>query len=71
MRRLGDLLTDLGFNKDAPLDSQKALFRHLVRSANVRPATVSPPTKPLVEGEQLTFDLEILGASVQKKAGGR
>lgn len=80
MRRFGDLMSELGFNKDAPLDSQKALFRHLVRAANSGPSVPTrldqnPEPKPVSRsessGEQLSFDLEILGTSVQKKSAGR
>lgn len=33
MRHIGELLKELGFNKDAPLETQKAFLKHLVRAS--------------------------------------
>lgn len=40
MRQIGELLKELGFNKDAPLETQKAFLKHLVKAAELpkRPA---------------------------------
>ena len=35
MRPIGELLKELGFNKEAPLGTQKAFFRHLVQHAEM------------------------------------
>jgi hypothetical protein len=80
MRRVGELLKDLGFNPDAPLETQKAFVRHLVRAANLTSAQNSsqtlelPTPKEPVRGEQLSFDPAVLGIvpqeSVKKKASG-
>ena len=67
MRPIGEILQELGFNKDAPLETQKAFFRHLVRHAEA-----SCPPKPNYQtkakddsvtesSEQLSFDPKILG----------
>lgn len=73
MRRFGDLLKDLGFNPDAPVTTQKALFRHLAKHADLstRNASVtpiqeskkeiaSPKSASSTEPMQLSFDPEIL-----------
>jgi hypothetical protein len=58
MRPIGDLMVEMGFNKDAPMETQKAFIRHLIRAANVTP----PPAPALPQKEvQLSFDPEILG----------
>jgi hypothetical protein len=62
MRRVGDLLKDLGFNADSPMTTKEAFLRHLVRAANV----VSPQhslqnEKPTAGDAQLSFDPDILG----------
>jgi hypothetical protein len=73
MRRFGDLLKDLGFNPNAPLATQKAFFRHLVKhaelsmqNASVTPIreenseTVRAISPASTEPIQLSFDPEIL-----------
>jgi hypothetical protein len=63
MHKVGDLLKELGFNKDAPLETQKAFLRHLVAKAEA-PRTPPPvvATSPAVqEPVQLSFDPKILG----------
>jgi hypothetical protein len=70
MRRIGDLMKDLGFNKDAPIETQKAFIRHLIQAANGAPPIVEIPKqilKPELPGEQLCFDAEILGGPFHKK----
>lgn len=70
MRRIGDLMKEMGFNKDAPLETQKAFIRHLIQAANGA-APVSENSKqnlkPVSEGEQLSFDPDILGTQIFKK----
>lgn len=58
MRRIGDLFKELGFNKDAPLETQKAFVRHLVNEAD-KSANPIPILK--TEGAQLSFDHKVLG----------
>lgn len=62
MRRIGDLFKELGFNKDASVDVQKAFVRHLVKQADktAQPQTI-PETKPEKPEDQLSFDAEVLG----------
>ncbi|MGE0763206.1 MAG: hypothetical protein AB7N80_08010 [Bdellovibrionales bacterium] len=57
MRRIGDLMTDLGFNKDSDEDTQKAFIRHLVRAANVSQFQ-RKTNKNSNEPTQLSFDFE-------------
>ena len=70
MRRFEDLLRDLGFNPDAPIETQSAFVRHLIKAAaQVSPA---PPLQPHHErelplGTQLSFDPKIVGPSVPRK----
>lgn len=73
MRRVGDLMKDLGFNKEAPLETQKAFIMHLIRAANgAAPITEIPKQNLKHEsvGEQLSFAAEILGGPFHKKVPG-
>jgi hypothetical protein len=62
VRRIGELLKDLGFNKDASVEVQKAFVRHLVKQADktAQPQRI-PETKPESKDPQLSFDAEVLG----------
>ena len=87
MRRIGDLMKDMGFNADAPIETQKAFIRHLIAQANGGVAAPSvadlPAAKPVPNGAsnqpskiepseaQLSFDKEILGFQPRIKFGGR
>ncbi len=76
MRRIGDLMKDLGFNKDAPIESQKAFVRHLIRSANATSPQNSLQIPEQRSGSgQLSFDPDILGIRetepLPKKANSR
>lgn len=67
MQRIGDLLKELGFNKDAPLETQKAFVKHLIQAAE-RPTQPIPQEKVETVTEklpptQLSFDSDILGFS--------
>ena len=59
MRSMGELMRELGFNKDAPEESQKAFIRHLIKAAA---ETNPPPEKPSDhcpdEPQQLSFDFD-------------
>ena len=57
MRRIGDLMADLGFNKDSNEDTQKAFIRHLIRAANVSQFQ-RKSSKIQAEPVQLSFDFE-------------
>jgi hypothetical protein len=57
MHRIGDLMKDLGFNKDAPEDTAKAFIRHLIGAANV--SQIQRKSKQVEpEPEQLSFQFE-------------
>jgi hypothetical protein len=61
MHKVGDLLKELGFNKDAPIGTQKAFLRHLVAKAEA-PRPVPVAQAPVKEQPvQLSFDPKILG----------
>lgn len=64
MHKVGDLLKELGFNKDAPIETQKAFLRHLVAKAEAprqqpEPLAVDKPAAE--EPVQLSFDLARAG----------
>ena len=78
MRRVGDLLKDLGFNKDAPIETQKAFVRHMLQAAeNSRPAPIPaaaptpPEPEPVPSAIQLSFDPNVLGFSAAAEPGRR
>lgn len=59
MRRIGDLMKDLGFNKSASEETARAFIQHLVQAANV--SQIQRKTKPSrAEPVQLSFPLEDL-----------
>jgi hypothetical protein len=72
MRPIGELMKEMGFNKDAPLETQKAFIRHLIAAAN----GTAPAARPLPIAEkipvntdpQLSFDPSILGIQAKKSA---
>ncbi len=65
MKSVGDILRELGFNKDAPVETQKAFVRHLMKQAeSVRPTPIPETTaeKSVTDSNgQLSFDPKILG----------
>lgn len=68
MKSVGEILRELGFNPNAPLETQKAFLRHLVRTAE----SPKVPNDPV----QMSFDPDILGVPVDqeismKRAGRR
>lgn len=75
MRPVGDLMKEMGFNKDAPLETQKAFIRHLIAAANASdrtralamPAQAEAKPAAPAEPQQLSFDPEILGGPLLKK----
>jgi hypothetical protein len=70
MRSIGELMKDMGFNKDAPIDTQKAFIRHLIRAANEnsngREITAPAPPVQAPAEAQLSFDPNILGTQSKK-----
>jgi hypothetical protein len=71
MRRLGDIIQDLGLKEDGPLNTKEAFVRHLIRAANA-----TSPQLPLEKPEQkptdaqLSFDPSILGETAAPKKTG-
>jgi hypothetical protein len=64
MRRIGDLLRDMGFNKDAPRSTQEAFFRHLLQNANATSAqNIFTNSEQPRADQQLSFDPEVLGVN--------
>ena len=73
MRSIGELMKDMGFNKDAPIDTQKAFIRHLIKAANENQRNVAPieaassaPHSQAPAEAQLSFDPTILGMQSKK-----
>ena len=60
MKSIGEIMKEMGFNPDAPLETQKAFFKHLVQDADSkqqkRQEKVETPDKE--EPAQLEFDLD-------------
>lgn len=65
MRPIGDLMKELGFNADSPVETQKAFIRHLISKANGSGPFVPPAIQVVANSNnsdaQLSFDPEILG----------
>ena len=59
MRRLGEIMEEMGFKKSSSEAVQKAFIRHLIHAAN----GTTVPAQEGPRGEQLAFDPQILGAS--------
>jgi hypothetical protein len=66
MQSLKKIMEEMGFNKDAPLETQKAFIKHLIAAANHQapPPTTVPAKvqakenkKASTQVEQLSFDL--------------
>lgn len=57
MRHIGELLKELGFNKDAPLETQKAFLKHLVKAAEVSKRTSEIPPSHNLPAQLSLFDL--------------
>ncbi|NJM10382.1 MAG: hypothetical protein HC883_05890 [Bdellovibrionaceae bacterium] len=70
VKKMGNLLKDLGFKKDSSLTVQRAFFKHLIRAANSsshqNPSSISEQKSPTAEkhdaNEQMSFNPEILKA---------
>ena len=58
MKSVGDILKDLGFNKNAAQETQIAFFRHLIAATGQSPIVEINPDRSHEEvlGEQLEFD---------------
>jgi len=67
VRSIGELMKELGFNKEAPVEIQKAFIRHLIQAAQQQtpPRNNESTDQSPMEPKQLCFDLE----SPNPKAG--
>ena len=68
MKSLGELMKEMGFNKDAPIETQKAFFRHLINAANGAQFNRKPPDQRRAS-EQLSFNLTYEQPSGQNATG--
>jgi hypothetical protein len=64
MKRVGDLMKDLGFKEDASEDTARAFIENLVRAANgerwsSKEILPSRKHKAPQQGEQLSFDIDV------------
>jgi hypothetical protein len=64
MKKVSDLLREMGFNKDAPLATQEAFLKHLIKAATGA-RVVTPTEKKIIQNnpdkivnfpKQLAFD---------------
>ncbi len=64
MRKIADLLTEMGFTPGSNRNVQEAFVRHLIQHAkSVSPQNSEQCSKqPNEKGQQLTFDPTVLGA---------
>jgi hypothetical protein len=60
MKSSGDILRELGFNKEAPRDTQKAFLKHLLQAAGIKPLNIQEDLKTQLpkKGEQLAFSFD-------------
>ena len=60
MKSIGEMLNEMGFNADAPLDTQKAFFKHLVQDADAKQVKRQEnlKTKEKDKPAQLEFNLD-------------
>ncbi len=75
MRKVGDLMKEIGFNKDSSEDVQKAFIKNLIKQAYgvevkepraiASVASQAGPSKPAPQ--QLSFDLGAVTDSAPKK----
>lgn len=59
MRRIGDLMKDLGFDKNGSVETQKAFIKHLIQAAQV--SQIDRKSKKIEtqsQPEQLSFNFE-------------
>ena len=62
MRRVGEIMEDLGFRQDAPESLKKAFVKNLIRAAygaevqDIKAFQKTKEPKPIAAGEQLSFD---------------
>ena len=59
MKSIGKLLEEMGFNANAPLETQKAFFKHLVQDAESKQLKRQkiPKTEKKEQSAQMEFDL--------------
>ena len=58
MKSLKQVMEEMGFNKKAPIESQKAFFNHLIGKANIQKQTSKKSqvkTKAQPDNSQLEF----------------
>lgn len=82
MKKLGDLMKELGFNPNASAGAQEAFLKHLVRQAYGQEIAIQARPKrnsdscSLQSPEQLSFDIQDLIAvdqvgTIKKRSGQR
>lgn len=60
MKSIGELMKEMGFNPDAPVETQKAFFKHLVKDADSKQQERQRKSETVTEEKpaQLEFDLD-------------
>lgn len=70
MRRIGDIMKDLGFNQDAPEATAEAFVRHLVEAAKV--SEIQRKSRPVAkEAVQMSFDFEQIATEIEQDSKAR
>lgn len=59
MKSVGEILKELGFNKEASLETQKAFFKHLAQTTDTKVLKSSVKKKTEVTLGQMEFNLEM------------
>lgn len=69
MKRVGDLMKELGFNPEASEGAKKAFIKHLIRESEGAPVVSiaeAKPQKPQAPA-QLSFDFDATGTEEARK----
>ena len=63
MKKIGDLMMEMGFNKNAPQSSKEAFLKHLIKTTTGVNYETQSDKKTNTKSEQLSFDFESATAS--------
>jgi uncharacterized protein YihD (DUF1040 family) len=65
MKKVGDLMKEMGFNKDAPDSAKEAFIKHLIKAATGHDV-VTPTEKKIIQ-ENPDKIVQLLQRKLQKK----
>lgn len=60
MKSIGEMMKEMGFNPNAPLETQKAFFKHLIQDADSKQAKRQEKVETSIKDKpaQLEFDFD-------------